>query len=58
MAPPKTRLYADPDQTPGNGVIGTVRRVMFPDGSRARECHPFGMEEAIMFFDPFQSSKE
>ena len=38
-----------------------IRRVTFPatkqNGGehRAREVHPFSLEEAILFFDPFQN---
>jgi hypothetical protein len=51
-----TTLYAWPNQEPNRrqGIVGTVRRVTFQDGSKARMTHPFCLEEAIRFFDPFQ----
>lgn len=49
------KRYCDTDQEPSRDRVGTVRRVTFQDGSRARMTHPFTMEEAILFFDPFQA---
>jgi hypothetical protein len=48
--------FADADRTPTHRgwLRGTVYRVTFTDGSRAKETIPYDLVDAIRFFDPFQ----
>lgn len=51
-------LTADPDQEPIRGSRrGTIYRMRWPDGSRAKTTLACDIDEAITLKDPFQPRK-